>query len=184
MAENKNLFEKAKAFLAKLGKTVETEEDAVKAFEETELPTPEFDAEHVKTLAADVVNTQVKSAVDAVREEMTAQINALDAKIKNLADQNNALVELLAETEQKSEEKEDETEKSIKALELQLANLKAARTANKPGVDTPPANTQNTAEGEENDDEKFVMIDGVKVVRPKNAKSLVEVFQNTRRNQN
>lgn len=180
MANDKNWFEKAKTFLAKFGKTVETEEDALKAFDETELPeqpaAPAIDTEAVKALVSEAVTEQVKNAVESVKADYEAKFIALTSQVVELA-------QGLQETEQVQEVKEDESAKAIKALELQIANIKAGRRAEKSGIDAPPANAANTADNADDVAEGYAMIAGV-LTKVAKASDVLDMYRSAKRNNN
>lgn len=180
MTGNNNWFEKAKAFLSKLGKTVQTEEEAIKAFDETELPAAQPDIASIKALVNETIEDVVKKATDVVSANAEKQIKALTEQVANL-------VEIIQDNQKETEaqaEIETENEKAIKALEMQLANLKAVRKSDTPKGDAVPLVAANTKNGEVKEGEGgYTVVDGMRV-KVASAGDVLAIYNNATSNKN
>lgn len=180
MTGNNNWFEKAKALLAKFGKTVETEEEAIKAFDETELPTAQPDTDAIKALVNETIAEAVKTATDAVNANAEKQIKALTEQVANL-------VEIIEDNQKETEaqaEIETENEKAIKALEAQLANLKAVRKSDTPKGEGAPPVAANTKSSEPKEgDGGYTVVDGM-LVKVASAGDVLALYSKATSNKN
>jgi ATP-dependent Clp protease, protease subunit len=145
--ETMNLFDSVKAFFKATGKDVNTEEEALKALQEgAENPGLSLDAVKAEMKAG--MDAAIKSATDAIRTEMKADVLALTAKVGEIVD---AMATMNAQPDAVEDvaDQVDEMQAAINDLSAKMAAMNARKSGIAPKSDaTPPVQKP----GEKKDD--------------------------------